>query len=158
MPSVLVELGFLTNKIEGAYLNSKKGQDEMSEAIAKAIVSYKNLLQSDLQEDVIFEDSNINKEENSLGSEYTFRVQVSASKSKLEPKSYNFNGLSPIKRIKSGSLYKYFFGNAVSYDKAKELQQRAVEKGYSGSFVVAFQGDEFTQRALPFFHSIENLR
>lgn len=142
MPSVLVELGFLTNKIEGAYLNSKKGQNEMSEAIAKAIVSYKNLLQSDLQEDVIFEDSNINKEENSLGSEYTFRVQVSASKSKLEPKSYNFNGLSPIKRIKSGSLYKYFFGNAVSYDKAKELQQRAVEKGYSGSFVVAFQGEE----------------
>lgn len=142
MPSVLVELGFLTNKIEGAYLNSKKGQNEMSEAIAKAIVSYKNLLQSDLQEDVIFEDSNINKEENSLGSNYTFRVQISASKTMLEPKSFNFKGLSPIKRIKSGSLYKYFLGNATSYEKAKELQQRAIEKGYNGSFVVAFQGDE----------------
>ena len=142
MPSVLVELGFLTNKIEGAYLNSKKGQNEMSEAIAKAIVSYKNLLQSDLQEDVVFEDSSTNMEENSLVSEYTFRVQISASKTKLEPKSFNFKGLSPIKRIKSGSLYKYFLGNATSYEKAKELQQRAIEKGYSGSFVVAFQGDE----------------
>ena len=142
MPSVLVELGFLTNKIEGAYLNSKKGQNEMSEAIAKAIVSYKNLLQSDLQEDVVFEDSSTNTEENSFGSEYTFRVQISASKTMLEPKSYNFKGLSPIKRIKSGSLYKYFLGNATSYEKAKEMQQRAIEKGYSGSFVVAFLGEE----------------
>ena len=142
MPSVLVELGFLTNKIEGAYLNSKKGQNEMSEAIAKAIVSYKNLLQSDLQEDVVFEDSSTNTEENSFGSDYTFRVQISASKTMLEPKSYNFKGLSPIKRIKSGSLYKYFLGNATSYEKAKEMQQRAIEKGYSGSFVVAFLGEE----------------
>ena len=142
MPSVLVELGFLTNKIEGAYLNSKKGQNEMSEAIAKAIVSYKNLLQSDLQEGVVFEDSSTNTEENNLGSEYTFRVQISASKTMLEPKSFNFKGLSPIKRLKSGSLYKYFLGNATSYEKAKEMQQRAIEKGYSGSFVVAFQGEE----------------
>ena len=142
MPSVLVELGFLTNKIEGAYLNSKKGQNEMSEAIAKAIVSYKNLLQSDLQEDVVFEDSSSNTEENNLGSEYTFRVQISASKTMLEPKSFNFKGLSPIKRLKSGSLYKYFLGNATSYEKAKEMQQRAIEKGYSGSFVVAFLGEE----------------
>ena len=141
MPSVLVELGFLTNKIEGAYLNSKKGQNEMSEAIAKAIVSYKNLLQSDLQEDVLFEELSTNKEENSLGSKYTFRVQISASRTMLEPKSFNFKGLSPIKRIKSGSLYKYFLGNAKSYEDAKELKQRAIEKGYSGSFVVAFQNE-----------------
>ena len=142
MPSVLVELGFLTNKIEGAYLNSKKGQNEMSKAIAKAIVSYKHLLRSDLQEDVVFEDSSSNNEENSLGSGYTFSVQISASKTMLELKSFNFKGLSPIKRIKSGSLYKYFLGNAASYEDAKELQRRAIEKGYSGSFVVAFQGDE----------------
>jgi N-acetylmuramoyl-L-alanine amidase len=41
MPSVLVETGFLTNKNEGAYLNSKKGQQEMATAIAEAILVYK---------------------------------------------------------------------------------------------------------------------
>mgnify|MGYP000569044239 CR=1 FL=1 len=41
MPSVLVETGFLTNKDEGAYLNSKKGQSEMGTAIANAILDYK---------------------------------------------------------------------------------------------------------------------
>ena len=46
MPSVLVETGFLTNKQEGAYLNSKKGQAEMGTSIAEAIVDYKNTAQA----------------------------------------------------------------------------------------------------------------
>ena len=41
MPSVLVETGFLTNKEEGTYLDSKKGQKEMGTAIADAIREYK---------------------------------------------------------------------------------------------------------------------
>tara|TARA_R110000868_G_scaffold108065_7_gene295439 strand:+ start:26212 stop:27531 length:1320 start_codon:yes stop_codon:yes gene_type:complete len=41
MPSVLVETGFLTNKEEGAYLNSQKGHIEMGTAIADAILTYK---------------------------------------------------------------------------------------------------------------------
>jgi len=42
MPSVLVETGFLTNKDEGAYLNSSKGQEEMGRSIADAILLYKD--------------------------------------------------------------------------------------------------------------------
>lgn len=45
MPSVLVETGFLTNKNEGAYLNSSKGQAEMGNAIATAILKYKEGVQ-----------------------------------------------------------------------------------------------------------------
>ncbi|WP_291866370.1 N-acetylmuramoyl-L-alanine amidase [Maribacter sp.] len=41
MPSVLVETGFLTNKEEGAFLNSKDGQSKMGKAIAEAILKYK---------------------------------------------------------------------------------------------------------------------
>lgn len=44
MPSVLVETGFLTNKNEGSYLNSKKGQIQMGQAIAEAILQYKSNL------------------------------------------------------------------------------------------------------------------
>ncbi|MCW1953529.1 MAG: N-acetylmuramoyl-L-alanine amidase, partial [Flavobacteriia bacterium] len=46
MPSVLVEAGFLTNANEGAYLNSKKGQSQMAEAIAAAVLEYKNSVRS----------------------------------------------------------------------------------------------------------------
>ena len=39
MPSVLIETGFLTNKQEGAYLNSSKGQKEIANEIAKGIIT-----------------------------------------------------------------------------------------------------------------------
>lgn len=41
MPSVLIELGFLSNKSEGSYLNSDKGKNDMADAIANAILDYK---------------------------------------------------------------------------------------------------------------------
>lgn len=40
MPSVLIELGFLTNKAEGKFLNSRAGQLKMAEAISEAIIKY----------------------------------------------------------------------------------------------------------------------
>lgn len=46
MPSVLVEAGFLTNPSEGAYLNSKKGQEQIAKAIAEAVLEYKNSVRS----------------------------------------------------------------------------------------------------------------
>ncbi|MCG2461260.1 N-acetylmuramoyl-L-alanine amidase [Flavobacteriaceae bacterium F89] len=53
MPSVLVETGFLTNKQEGAYLNSKKGQTEMGTAIADAILEYKKDLWTKAPDEVV---------------------------------------------------------------------------------------------------------
>ncbi|SHF78998.1 N-acetylmuramoyl-L-alanine amidase [Arenibacter palladensis] len=50
MPSVLVETGFLTNKAEGAYLNSAKGHNEMGKAIADAILTYKGEMISGTEE------------------------------------------------------------------------------------------------------------
>lgn len=41
MPGVLVELGFLSNKVEGEYVNSEAGQDQLAKAIADGIVKYK---------------------------------------------------------------------------------------------------------------------
>ncbi len=48
MPSVLVETGFLTNKEEGAYLNSKKGQSQMGTAIAEAVLAYKKEMMANM--------------------------------------------------------------------------------------------------------------
>ncbi|HEX5667963.1 MAG TPA: N-acetylmuramoyl-L-alanine amidase [Chitinophagaceae bacterium] len=44
MPAVLVETGFITNQEEEDYLNSDKGQHEISDAITKAVVNYKNMV------------------------------------------------------------------------------------------------------------------
>lgn len=42
MPGVLIEIGFITNVEEEAYLNSSKGQFETAVAIYRAIMAYKN--------------------------------------------------------------------------------------------------------------------
>ena len=68
----------------------------------------------------------------------TFKVQIAASSKDLETKSYNFNGLSDISKLKVGKLYKYFYGSTSDYNKVKQLQEEAKSKGYTSSFVVAY--------------------
>jgi N-acetylmuramoyl-L-alanine amidase len=46
MPSILVETGYITNRSEEDYLNSKEGQQELAECIARAIKRYKDQLEN----------------------------------------------------------------------------------------------------------------
>ena len=43
MPSVLTEIGFITNQAEEVYLSSKAGQAELADAIYKALAEYREL-------------------------------------------------------------------------------------------------------------------
>jgi len=141
MPSVLVETGFLTNAKEGAYLNSSKGKLEMAQAISKAIINYKNSLSSSINtlssigETVVEE----KKEAAATSNEVVFKIQIAASSKKLESKAYNFKGLSPISREKEKELYRYYYSETTSYEKAKKLKKKAKRKGYKHAFIVAFK-------------------
>ena len=46
MPSVLVEIGFITNKEEEEYINSDKGQEEIVGDLVNAFRAYKQRLES----------------------------------------------------------------------------------------------------------------
>jgi N-acetylmuramoyl-L-alanine amidase len=46
MPSVLIELGFLSNGSEEKFLNSKDGQTYLSSAIFRAIKAYKEEIEA----------------------------------------------------------------------------------------------------------------
>jgi N-acetylmuramoyl-L-alanine amidase len=69
----------------------------------------------------------------------TFKVQIAASTRKLETKSYNFKGLNEISRIKTDTVYKYFYGATSDYSKIKKQKDEAYKKGYNTSFIVAFK-------------------
>jgi len=49
MPSVLVEIGFISNKEEEEYLNSKTGQEEIANNILNTFSRYKTQLESKIQ-------------------------------------------------------------------------------------------------------------
>ncbi|WP_115462970.1 N-acetylmuramoyl-L-alanine amidase family protein [Winogradskyella aurantiaca] len=142
MPSVLVELGFLTNKSEGAFLNSKKGQSKMATAIKDAIIDYKRTLDENVGESFYVAPNDVETVEPTIASDVSFKVQLAASSKKLETKPYNFKGLGPISRMRSGNLYKYFYGNTNSYDQAMRLKAEARDKGYSTAYVVAFKAGQ----------------
>jgi N-acetylmuramoyl-L-alanine amidase len=144
MPSVLVEVGFLTYKPEGSYLNSKKGQGDMAGSIVDAILDYKKGLDQNLGADVydesptIIEDTLDLPEVVPIDNSIIFKVQIAASSRKLEPKSYNFKGLEDISREQEANLYKYFYGNTSDYNEAKRLEDNAKKK-YKSCFIVAYK-------------------
>ncbi|HUH27348.1 MAG TPA: hypothetical protein VLZ86_03900, partial [Gelidibacter sp.] len=82
---------------------------------------------------------------NSIKREYSntvFKVQLAASSNKIEPKSYNFNGLKNISREQEGKLYKYFYGDTSDYNEIKKMAEVAKSKGYPTSFIVAYQNGQ----------------
>lgn len=145
MPSVLIEAGFLTNKEEGAYLNSTKGQKEIAKEIAKGIITYKKSLSvtNEIIQDSLNQSENINSQNNSPSENnyngVEFRVQIAASSKKLESKPYNFNGLKNIERKKEGNLFKYYYGSTFDYDEILKLKIDVLEKGYNSCYIVAFK-------------------
>ncbi len=147
MPSVLIELGFLTNNKEGKYLNSGKGQKEMAKSIKAAIIDYKESLdkvytvsETKIKESPVVD--TIVKESKNIDGSIVFKVQISASSNDLPLQSSNFNGLDQLSKIQTGNLFKYYYGNTSNYNKIKELQEVAIEKGFDSSFVVAFRNNE----------------
>ncbi|MCX7549482.1 N-acetylmuramoyl-L-alanine amidase family protein [Xanthomarina sp. F2636L] len=142
MPSVLVETGFITNKHEGPYLNSGKGQKEMSTAIKKAILDYKNSIYQNIDNFVYLDtitEAEANTEPDEIYKNIVFKVQIAASSKEIELKSYNFKGLEDVTREKINNLYKYFYGYTSNYTKIKDFQNYAKSKGYPSSFIVAYK-------------------
>lgn len=156
MPGVLIEMGFISNKTEGAYLNSEEGQNDMANAISEAILKYKSKFYTidgssnevieevkpkenkpqPKEEPVKVEDKPIAK---ANSGEVIYKVQISASGKKLETKSSNFKGLSKISREKEGSLYKYFYSEETDYEACQKRLKEAKSKGYKSAFIVAYK-------------------
>lgn len=149
MPGVLIELGFLSNKEEGAYLNSSEGQSKMARQIADAIIEYKRDYFGDLAQSEASAHSNQNdpkvekipttleNTKTSTSNEVVFKVQIAASFKELALVPKNFKGLKNISVVKTDKLYKYSYGATTSYEEAKKLKTEAENKGYKESYIIA---------------------
>ncbi len=147
MPSVLVELGFLSNKEEGAFLNSDEGQEKMAKQIATAIVEYKNeyfgnsnSIASGKSEKPIKKG---NESDNSNDSVY--KVQIGVSTEKISLDSSNFKGLKNLSRVRDASIYKYMYGETTDLSEAKKMKKVAKNKGYTDAFVIEIKDGKITR-------------
>jgi N-acetylmuramoyl-L-alanine amidase len=165
MPRVLIETGFISNPVEGNILDSEEGQDDIANAIANAIISYKKEyfgngnLDSDYEKPsrkIIAKplkdtaasikqelmDVPLTKkpaENRAMVDGVIFKVQLSASVKKVELDSKNFKGLKNISISQTKNLYKYMYGETSNYEEAKKLLQEAKFKGYKNAYLIAFK-------------------
>ncbi|HLW63599.1 MAG TPA: N-acetylmuramoyl-L-alanine amidase [Flavobacterium sp.] len=159
MPSILIELGFLSNKEEGAYLTSEAGKNELARAIANAIIDYRKQFHTaksnntppikvEKSEEPVKEEPvetaktssvDASKPEVVTKEGVIFRVQIAASGKNIQLKPDNFKGLENITSIQEDKLYKYFYNETTDYDHARKALEVAKNKGYTSAFLVVYK-------------------
>jgi len=145
-PSILVEVGFVSNPTEEKYLNTKKGQDYLASAIFRAFRQYKNKIENSsvvlIRSKLAEKDSSLiaaQKKANSkkTNTELIYCVQIKSSSKKIPLNSKEFKNLTNIdERITSG-IYKYTIGSSNNYSEIVLLQNEIREK-IKDCFVVAY--------------------
>ena len=159
MPSVLVELGFLTNPEEEDFLNSQNGKELMASALLRAFRTYKEkhhpgpaapepapAPQPEPEEpaEPVAAASNPNAP---LASP-TYRIQILASQDPLSTDDSRLAGVGPVVEYIRNGLYKYAVG---SYDSSVEasLQKSQIQnQGFPDAFVVKFEGKTWEEQGV----------
>lgn len=153
MPSVLVELGFLSHPEEELYLASDKGQKELAKELFDAFKAYKT--HTDRVDKIGSEFEIVDKEPkkekviNETPKEIVastkgivFKVQIATSSLNLPTKPENFKGMKDVEMIQAGKWYKYFVGDYQKHDDAVNRQNEVREMGYDTAFIVAYEDGE----------------
>lgn len=140
MPSILVEVGFLSNAEEELYLISEKGKKEMTESIFQAFKIYKMQFNSNNKVSM-----KLNKEEEDekLQKGIRFQIQIATSSKPLENVTQNHGKVDV---LEEDGKYKYMIYRTSSYDEAAQTLKK-VKKDFTDCFIVAFEdGKKVTVR------------
>ena len=132
MPSILVELGFLTNVAEEKFLASKDGQVYMASALYRAFRDYK----------VAYEKENETKIKEPVQELATdsiaYKVQFASREKKVSVNDRAFKKLKQVEVYEQNGAYKYTSGVFATKEEAIEYQAKVKALGYKDAFVVAF--------------------
>jgi N-acetylmuramoyl-L-alanine amidase len=146
MPSVLTEIGFISNPNEEKFINSRSGQDSIAISIFRACKEYISEIDrksvvpgakpdnQDISRDTL-------KPDIPAGNKIVFMVQVATSPKKIEIKPANFKNLKDIVQLYSGGRYKYATGRFDEYFEAVSYRKE-IEKTFPDAFVIAVQDNK----------------
>ena len=161
MPSVLLEVGYISTPSEEQFLMSTSGRQTMAKSIYNAIVKYKAQKtgkESKLEKatpapvtEPTTEEAETTSEttatssstaptnnSNPVGEKKTvYKVQVLAGSAKLKSNDKQFKGLQCEMHEKNGR-YTYTYGSATTMDEAKKLRQSILDK-FPQAFIVTFE-------------------
>ena len=165
MPSVLVEVGFMTNPTDLATLRSQDGREKIAENLLKAVQTFKKRYdgsmsanpgakpaakpaeepkkeaEPEVRPEQKTEEPAPQKADNPSG--IIYGVQVLATGRKMKSNDAFFKGYTPLE-VQSGKLYKYILvpGEDLSAVRKKKAE---LDKKFPGCFIVAKDGETLTR-------------
>jgi N-acetylmuramoyl-L-alanine amidase len=141
MPSVLVELGFLTNPNEEDFLQSEDGRTYMASALFRAFREYRDIHKPQITNEPIVEpaDESETEPKSQHADVVTFSVQIASSPTELDKSDPVFRGLQNVDMYLSGGQYKYTTGLFGVAEDAHVKKRELRDQGFSGAFVAAFK-------------------
>lgn len=151
MPSVLVEVGFLTHSDEERYLGSDLGQDHLASSIFRAFRKYKEYIESNSHfettapqaTDTGKQNNNVHTGQASVHSDPRpyFKVQLMTSRTSYSENDAVFKKYQHPETFKTGDWYKLAVGKSYSYQEIKNYC-REIKKEYPDAFVIAVKNGE----------------
>jgi N-acetylmuramoyl-L-alanine amidase len=143
MPSVLVEVGYITNLSEREFLTSTAGQKSLARGIYNGIMAYKKdyvsretalqPAESEVESKSDAPPKNVAKtDENQI----VFKWQIMTSKTPLEKNDARFKNLKNCGYYIQDNIYKYTYGESSDY-KEVEKMKTTVKKLFPDAFIIA---------------------
>ena len=162
MPSILVELGFITNSKDEGIIASKEGQEKLAKGIFNGFAEYYELYGKSKEEkeskSTAAKQGGTDKgkeakvESNAKNSgKPVFKIQIMAADSKLASDDKRFKGLKT-GYYKENGIYKYTHGESEDYNEILQLKKQISDK-FADAFIVAFLNGEKinTRQAIEIF-------
>ena len=139
MPSILVELGFISNSKDESVIASKEGQEKLARGIFNGFAEYYRLYgKSKETEKAAAAQPEPAKEESTTerSGRPVFKIQIMTSDKELGSKDKRFKGLKA-DCYKENGIYKYTHGESEDYNEILKLKREIADK-FKDAFIVAF--------------------
>ena len=152
MPSILVELGFITNSKDESLIASKEGQEKLAKGIFDGFANYYELYGRSKEARKSADTPTTAKKESSAKSDRpVFKIQIMVSESKLKSNDKRFKGLGTDYYQENG-VYKYTYGESEDYNEILRMKKQIADK-FKDAFVIAFLNGEkiSTAKAIEIF-------
>ena len=142
MPSVLVEIGFISNPAEENFLVSKDGQTYIASALFRAFRDYKKTYEKDSATEGPVYEEQPSSDVTSAASDtdkVVYKVQIESRTRKLDNPNQHYKDLNNVDYYEHNGQYKYTAGYFYSKKEADNYCKIVKGKGYNGAFVISFK-------------------
>lgn len=149
MPSVLIELGFISTPEEERFLNTESGRDLLAKGIFNGFIRYKNEQTQNTEPIQSVVQPNIKEPTTSLSSKSeveqspVFKIQILTSPTLLKKNDRRLKGLKEIDYYEENGLYKYTYKASTDY-RAINAERKKIVHLFKDAFIIAFTDNKKT--------------